>query len=1122
MQVPIKFASAAARVLLSLTGLACSGLCLAAQPDADRLLSGFRNPPNAARPQVWWHWMSGNVSLEGAKLDLAWMRRVGVGGVHTFSGGGLGEPHVVDPPVDFMGDQWREAFRETTRIARESGMEVTIAGSPGWSETGGIWVAPEDAMKKYVWSETLIVGGKPYDGALAQPPATTGPFLGVKANGHRVSPAELHGDVYRDSVVIAFPTPAAELTAGTPHFDSSAGAIDLSPLRSGDLASAVNLPIAEGEVSAWIDASFDRPTTLAALTLGLGAAADVEIQASEDGSNFRRLLRASADQSESPSPQQTYAFAATSAKVFRIVLTAPPPRPLFPDLPARLSKRPERARSFALTRLTLTGGARVNRFESKAGFQPTIDSAPAAIPNAAPDAVVPSGGAINLTDHLDSAGRLRWTPPAGSWTVLRFGWSLTGQTNGPAEAKDTGLEVDKLDPAVVRGYLEHYLSLYRDAVGAELGAASVQNLLTDSWEAGVQNWTPALLAEFKARRGYDPIPYLPVLAGRVVSNASTSDRFLWDFRRTLKDLLADNHYGVLRQVLQEHGMGYYTEAQGDNPRAIGDGMTMKSRADIPTAEFWYRPFATAVGQPSLKADLKEAASAAHVYGRPLAAAESLTVAAGSDPWAFSPAMLKPVADEIFAQGINRILLHESHHQPLLNQEPGLTMGFFGQFFNRNETWAEEAGAWVSYLSRTSFLLQQGTFVADVAYFYGEDRNLTELYNDRFNGDVPEGYGYDYINPEALMTLLSVSDGSLATPSGMRYRVLYIPAYVTRLTLPAIRKLRDLVASGAVLVGPKTLGGLGIESPDAEVVAIADQLWGTDAGAPEARSFGKGRVYPSADLSAALKREMVVPDVSVSGAAGALLSVHRHDGDADIYFLSNRQSEAQNLQVAFRVKDKAPDLWHAEDGRVEQISYRLTDEGIRVPLRLEANEAVFVVLRRPAVHAHWNAPDVISRPLATVEGSWRVRFQPGRGAPTGAKFDRLFDWSTASDPGVKYFSGRATYSKTVHIPKSWIKPRRRLVLDLGSVRELAVVSVDGKAVATSWHPPYQVDLTAVFKAGDHRLDVAVVNSWVNRLVGDRQAGANAVAFAPQSPYRADSPLPPSGLLGPVSILAHDSR
>jgi hypothetical protein len=762
--------------------------------------------------------------------------------------------------------------------------------------------------------------------------------------------------------------------------------------------------------------------------------------------------------------------------------------------------------------LAFTGGARVDRFESKAGFQSTVDAAAGATAAAAPDALIPISEVTDLTGKLRADGHLDWAPPPGHWTVLRFGWSLTGQPNGPAEPNDTGLEVDKLDASAVRDYLTHYLDLHQAAMRAKLGDATVQNLLTDSWEAGVQNWTPSLLSEFKSRRGYDALPFLPVLAGRVVSDSDTSERFLWDFRRTLKELLADNHYGVLAQVLHERGMRYYTEAQGDTPRAIGDGMTVKARSDIPTGEFWYRPFATAPGQPSLKADLEEAASAAHVYGKPLVACEALTTAAGTDPWSFSPAMLKPVADEIFAHGVNRILMHESHHQPLLDKAPGLEMAFFGQFFNRNDTWAEQAPAWVSYLSRTSYLLQQGQFVADVAYFYGEDRNLTELYQNRFNTDVPQGHAYDYINPEALLNLLSVKDGRLVTPNGMRYRVLYIPGYVTRMTLPMIRKMRDLVAAGAILVGNKPKGGLGVDSPDAAVLAVADEIWN-----------GKSaHVHANTDLGAALAVEKIAPDVAVRGAGPdhRFMSVHRHLADADVYFISNRQTADERIAITFRVDDKAPELWHAEDGRIEAASYVLTNEGVRVPLHLDPDESVFVVFRRKANQPSWTAPSAVHSVLVPVVGPWAVRFQSGRGAPAAVSFDQLIDWTASSDSGVKYFSGEAVYAQSITIPKQWIHPGRRITLDLGTVHELAVVSVDGKAVATSWHPPYRIDLTAALSPGVHRLDIKVVNLWVNRLVGDKQPGATAVAFAPQSPYGAASPLRPSGLIGPVQLMVDD--
>jgi hypothetical protein len=595
---------------------------------------------------------------------------------------------------------------------------------------------------------------------------------------------------------------------------------------------------------------------------------------------------------------------------------------------------------------------------------------------------------------------------------------------------------------------------------------------------------------------------------------------LWDFHRTLKEALADNHYGVIAQVLHERGMGYYTEAQGDTPREIGDGLAIKSRADIPTAEYWYRAFATAPGQPSLKADLREAASAAHLYGKPLAAAESLTVAAGSDPWAFSPAMLKPVIDEIFASGINRILLHESHHQPLLREAPGLTLGFFGQFFNRNDTWAEHAGGWIQYLSRSSYLLQQGSYVADIAYFYGEERNLTEIYLDRFAHDVPDGYGYDYLNAEALLSLTPLSEGAVAAPSGMRYRVLFVPAAVRRYSLPVLRKLRDLVAGGAVLVAARPQGGLGLQASDAEVKSLVDEVWGPGGAANGPRTLGRGRIYMHSDLTGALEAEAISPDVAVREPCAeecGLMSLHRHAPDADIYFLSNRENAARTMRIAFRVKNLVPELWRAESGDAQQLSFRLTPQGVEVQLSFEAHDAFFVVFREGARHSREAAAQPARDVLMEIPAPWQVRFQSGRGAPERSTFSRLQDLSTCEDAGIRFFSGTASYSTTISLPARANQPGRRLALDLGVVRELAVVFLDGRSLGTVWHAPYTINIPADLKPGAHALEIRVDNLWVNRLVGDKQPGATAVAFAPQSPYTASSPLMPSGLIGPVRIV-----
>jgi alpha-L-rhamnosidase len=1073
-----------------------------AQNAADPLKSGFKNPPQAARPRVWWHWMSGNVSQQGAELDLAWMKRVGIGGVHTFSGS-IQEPSVVNPPVPFMSDAWKDVFRRTTEEARKSGMEVTIAGSPGWSETGGTWVTPEEAMKKYVWSETQVEGGKPFSGKLLKPPSVTGPFQGVRLKRTGPAPSDLTHDVYADSVVVAYRTPKAELAQQGVRYSSSSTQLDVSKLTAGILDSPASLAPSSDGKELWIQANYDAPTTIAAVTVGLASRADLDVQVSDDGSAFRTILHVIADMVEHPEPEQTFSFPSVQTRIVRVVFTPEAP-PTLPGLSKFSWARASRPESVSLSHISFHSAGRVNRFEAKAGFVPTVDFAASPTPEIGADSIINSSEVVDLTNRLRSDDTLDWTPPPGHWIILRIGYSLTGQTNGPAEAASTGLEVDKLDAALVRKYMEHYLELYSAATDGKLGDSGVQNVLTDSWEAGVQNWTPTILAQFKARRGYDPTPYLPVLAGRVVNGAQKSDRFIWDFHRTLKEMLAENHYGTLAEVLHEHKMGYYTEAQGDTPRAIGDGMTMKSRADIPTGEFWYRNFATDEGQPPLKADLEESASTAHVYGKPLAAAESLTVAAFTDPWAFSPAMLKPVIDEIFAHGINRILMHESHHQPFVDKKPGLEMGIFGQYFNRNDTWAEQAGPWVDYIARTSYLLQQGKSVADVGYFYGEDRNLTEIFLHRFNTAVPSGYHYDYINREALLTLLSVRDGKLVTPSGMSYRLLFLPAYVDHLTLTALRKIRDLVSAGAVVAGPKPVGG-----------AVPS--------ATSAHNFGKGKVYTSGDLSDVLRAEGVVPDIDVTRPERDtnIMTLHRHLADRDIYFVSNQLDRPEDVTVTCRVYGMAPEIWHATDGRTEAVSYRSSQNGVSIPLHLEPEEAVFVVFHKSATRSR-TLPNITTAVLQTLGGPWNLAFEPGWGAPKDMTSADLSPWNESQDASVKYFSGQATYTRTFTAPESWFKNGKRLFLDLGEVRELAEISVNGSRGQIVWHRPYRIDMTGEIKPGENSLAITITNLWPNRLIGDKQPGADKFTFAPQSPYKPDSPLLRSGLMGPVEILSESSQ
>jgi hypothetical protein len=513
------------------------------------------------------------------------------------------------------------------------------------------------------------------------------------------------------------------------------------------------------------------------------------------------------------------------------------------------------------------------------------------------------------------------------------------------------------------------------------------------------------------------------------------------------------------------------------------------------------------------ADDRESASVAHIYGQNLVAAESLT--AGAAPWAWSPETLKPTADQELLNGINRFVIHESAHQPLIDKAPGLTLGPFGQWFNRNETWAEQAGAWTDYLARSSYLLQQGRFAADVIYFYGEDSNLTAIFNEKAP-DVPAGYGFDYINADGLIHELSAADGRITTKSGMNYRLLALDPYSKHMSLPVLRSIRKLVEQGAVVAGEKPTDTPSLADDAAEFKKLNDEMFGDGS---SVHSVGKGRVYAGQNAAATLKALNVAPDFDHSKPHSdtRILFVHRKAGDTDIYFVDNRSDRDEMVDASFRVTGKAPELWYAETGKAQPASYNIADGRTTVPLHLEPWGTVFVVFRKPSKATSLTLTTVVKTQLAVVDGAWNVTFQPERGAPASITLGTLRSWSDSQDKGVKYFSGTGTYTKTIQASADWFKPGARLWIDLGDVKNLAEVTVNGKSLGVVWHAPYRVDVTSALKAGANEVTIKVTNAWVNRLIGDQQPDATTkYTFADVKPYKANSPLLPSGLLGPVKL------
>lgn len=1080
------------------------------------LREGFQNPPESAKPRVWWHWMNGNISKEGIKADLEWMKRIGIGGFQNFNLG-LKTPQIVKNRLIYMTPEWKDAFRYATKLADSLKLEMGIVGSPGWGQSGGVWIPPAQAMKKLVWSEIKINGGETFKGKLPKPPTTTGGFQNIPTL-NRITPSLPLPEYYADAAVVAYRIPKNDVSFFelNPNVTSSAGKFELSTLIDGDLANSAFLPLRKQDVNAWINFSLTKPIEINSLTIAVrdfyipgltGIEFKGTLEKSDDGIRFEKVEEIAISRNR----QRTFAFKPVSAKFFRVSFL----NPVKPSTISSITGKDVKPAGIHLSEIYLHSIAQVNRFEDKAGFTASDELYNFATLPVADANVIKKTDVIDLTSRMKMDGSLEWTPPTGRWAIIRFGYSLTGHQNGAASPESTGLEVDKLNADYVKDYFNTHLDQYKDASGGLMGKRGIQYLITDSWEAGVQNWTNKMIEEFSKHCGYDMLSWMPVLTGKIVESAEASDRFLWDFRKSIGDLTVENHYDQLTTILEKRNIKRYSESHESGRAFIGDGMEVKRKADIPMGALWML-VPTNNDTTAHKADLLETASVAHIYGQNLAAAESLTCG-GRYAYTFSPETLKPTADMELAMGINRFFIHTSVHQPVFDKIPGLGFMRNGQWFTRNETWAEQAKSWTSYLGRSSFMLQQGKFVADIIYYYGENNNITALYKNNLP-KLPIGFNYDFVNADALLNMLSVKNGSIITPSGMNYRLLVLDSNSQYMSLPVLLKIRDMVNEGAVVVGPKPFTSPSLSDDVTEFRTVVNQLW---PNGKKENKFGKGKVYGSQTVSEVLKSLNMNPDFEYTTPKNdaELLFVHRKLPDADIYWVNNRNNRKEDVEAIFRVKGKIPEIWNPVTGKIGKASYVIKGERTIVTLNLEPNDAVFVVFNKKANANSFVLPKKKETVLKTISGPWKIAFQPERGAPAEATLHTLVSWSESSDSGIKYFSGTAVYTKKIQALDSWFKDGNQLWMDMGGVKNIAEVLINGNPLGIIWKVPFRVNVTNALKVGENNIEIKVTNLWVNRLIGDLQPNLEKkyTYNNTETIFNKDTPLLPSGLLGPVQIL-----
>lgn len=1040
----------------------------------------FLHPPDSVKPWMYWYWISDNISGSGITRDLETMSKIGIG--EAFIGNiGLNDLPYGKVPV-LSPDWWRltrHAFSEASRL----GMRLGLFNCPGWSQSGGPWIKPDEAMRYLVHRDWIVHGPARFSGKLSMP--------------YRY---------FRPVALQAFPAPEGEgvtlrgsLLSGVRAYPSLSG---LERLFDGDTATAATFP--PGTDSLVLELSAGKPFVARSLSLFPGKtpfAADCILEAQVDG-RWQPVDSFLFDRSNSalnvgpmPFGPVTVRFGATTAARYRITLSHIRGTGSLSEVSLDASPRLSYYIEKQLGKMHQTPHPMWDAYEWPAEAGPGDQAT-----------VVDPGKIRDLTGKLTGSDSLQWDVPEGTWVIELTGMTTTGVTNAPAPPEATGLEVDKMNVGALKAHFNAFVGRVLDSL-SPAERKSFAHVVEDSYETGSENWTDGFGEDFKKAYGYDPKPWLPVLSGRIVGSADQSNRFLWDLRRLVATKVAYDYAGALRKLSEAHGLKSWLENYG-HWGFPSEFLLYGGQSDDVAGEFWAEGDLGSI-------ELRDASSAAHIYGKREVWAESWTAAGRS--FMRYPAMLKQRGDWAFTEGINHTLLHVNIEQPG-DSLPGMN-AWFGTEFNRHNTWFPESDIWIDYLRRAMFMLQRGQPVGDVLYYIGEDAPKMAGIRDP---EIPRGYSYDYINADAIENRLSVSQGRLVLPDGVSYRVLVLPPETT-MRPEVLEKIGALVRAGAVVLGnpPSSSPSLaGYPRSDSQVRELAQKIWqGADGVRARSARYGAGTVYRGESLDTLLNALGVPPDLSVP--AGVPVDyIHRHMADAEIYFLTNQSDSSFRAMVTFRVTGKAPELWDPLTGETRALpAYRQSASGTAVPLDFGPSRSWFVVFRHAAPGQEGkgeNFPKADT--LLRVAGPWEVTFDPRMGGPASpVLFDSLYDWSRSSEDSIRYYSGTAVYR--THLRLGALPQGAKLLLDLGKVSVLAHVKVNGRALGGAWTDPWQVDVTGALHAGDNTVEVRVVNLWVNRLIGESKLPAARRRFwSPVDPYKPDSPLVSSGLLGPVRVEA----
>jgi hypothetical protein len=1075
----------------------------------------FLHPSESAKPWVFWYWMQGAVSREGITADLKAMKQAGIAGAYLMPIKGPAKPPFITPSINQLSPEWWAMVKFTMQEADRIGVKLAMHDSDGFALAGGPWITPELSMQKVVWSKIKVEGGKAYHDTLPVP--------------------RHYKNYYKDIEILAYPSLAGE---GQSSYDEHPTVTtSLSNTDVQYLAEKGNTKSFTSNEPCWLQLEFTKPFTCRSLIIHTSASnyqsQRLLLEVSDDGKNFRSLGRLEPPRHgwQDGDAEITNAIEATTARYFRFTCNKEGSEPGAEDLDFAKWKP-----TLKLSGIELLGEPRIHQYESKNGEvwrlskQTTETQLPANL-------FFDKNKVINLTDKLGADGKLNWVAPAGKWTIVRMGHTSTGHTNATGGG-GIGLECDKFNPEAAKIQFDNWFGEAVKQVGPDLAKRVLKIFHVDSWECGSQNWSPVFAGEFKKRRGYDLLPYLPLMAGVPMESAKKSENVLADVRQTIAELLVDSFYGTMAKLAHEKGCTFTAESAA--PTMMSDGMLHYQKADIPMGEFWFR--SPTHDKPN---DMLDAISGGHIYGKNIIQAEAFTELRLL--WDEHPGMLKTTADRNFAMGINRYVFHVNVHNPWLDRKPGMTLDGIGLFFQRDQTWWQPGKAWFDYISRCQAMLQQGHPVVDIAVFTGEETPRRAILPDRLvstlpgifgaervkqevgrlaNKDVPiinsvedashsanmalpenwidplRGYAYDSFNKDALLRLATVKNGRIVLPGGASYAILVIPGVSQmspqpwQLSAEVIEKLQQLVNEGATVL-------LGDERMKAALTSKSKLL----IGPYQKDTFDE----------LGISRDLTATD-SVNQPAKDLAWTHRSSANLDIYFVSNQKALNRTINLLLRVAGRVPELWDPLTGEIKRLQSSSKSKRTNLSLELVANGSVFIVFRNSHPDAKLELDKAVHVKTIQTFTNWQVQFDPKSGGPANpVTFNQQDDWSLSNNDSVKYYSGTAVYSNTFQFTG---KPGNKIYLDLGKVANIAEVYVNGMNCGTAWTFPYRLNIGNAVKPGENKLIIKVTNTWANRLMGDHALPENKRTTWTNAPYRLEGrPLLPAGLLSPVRLLTY---